>query len=95
MPGRAARCFGALIFVGGRRSDSCGVFFRRAVCVTSDDVDPVEFVQDSIVIRHGVGRDGEMVFGVSVEGDSLLSTYLGLLRLAELELVREFLGDDG
>lgn len=52
-------------------------------------------VQEEIVVRHGVGRDGEMAYTVRVSGDSLLTTYLGLLRLAERELFREFLGDDG
>lgn len=57
--------------------------------------DPVVVVQEEIMIRHGVGRDGEMAFTVVVSGDSLLTTYLGLLRLAEHELLREFMGDDG
>lgn len=56
--------------------------------------DPV-VVTEEITIRHGVNDEGEMAYTVRVSGDSLLTTYLGLLRLAERELLREFLGEDG
>lgn len=42
----------------------------------------------SITISYYIGHDGDMISGVSVEGDLPMITRLGLLRMAEDTILR-------